>query len=89
MKARIALLLVALVLPLAAMAATETQAGKDVTFVSPMKIGDVLLPPGQYKATHLKEAGQHIMVFRKAGKAGAEFRVKCTLQPLDQKVKAT
>ncbi len=61
-----------------------------VTFTSAMRVGDVLLPPGEYEVRHTMEAENHIMVFTQLHKAKpAQARVKCTLLPLKEKAQAT
>jgi len=56
----------------------------DVRFVAPVRIGTVLLPPGDYVVRHEMEQQNHIMVFKNLhGKD--EIKVKCTLVPLAKK----
>jgi hypothetical protein len=61
-----------------------------VTFNDPMKVGDIVLPKGEYTVQHTMEGDSHIMVFTqlKASKP-AEARVKCQLVPLQEKAKRT
>jgi len=59
---------------------------RKVTLTAPTRVGDVLLPQGQYEVRHLMEADNHIMVFKQIGGKSAEARVKCGLTPLKQKV---
>jgi hypothetical protein len=59
---------------------------RKVTLTAPTRVGDVLLPQGQYEVRHLMEADNHIMVFKQVGGKSAEARVKCSLTPLKQKV---
>jgi len=57
-----------------------------VNLTAPTMVGDVLLPAGNYKVTHIMEAENHIMVFKEVNaKNPAEARVKCRLVPLAQK----
>jgi hypothetical protein len=59
---------------------------RTLNLTAPTRVGDVLLPEGQYQVRHVMEADNHIMVFKPitSGKA-AEARVKCTLVPLKEK----
>jgi len=60
---------------------------RKVTFSAATRVGDVLLPKGQYEVRHVMEADNHIMVFTKLGGGKpAEARVKCNLVALQQKV---
>src|SRR5580765_12326 len=59
---------------------------RKVNLSAPTRVGDVLLPQGQYEVRHLMEADNHIMVFKQIGGKSAEARVKCSLTPLKQKV---
>jgi hypothetical protein len=59
---------------------------RKVTLTAPMRVGEVLLPQGQYEVRHVMEADNHIMVFKQIGGKSAEARVKCNLTPLPQKV---
>ena len=57
-----------------------------VSFDEPIRIGNLLLPTGEYQVTHTMEGDNHIMVFKQLHvKNPAEARVKCTLVPLPQK----
>ena len=59
------------------------------TLSSPTRVGDVLLPQGEYEVRHVMEAENHIMVFKQLGtNHPAEARVKCNLVPLQEKAKA-
>jgi copper(I)-binding protein len=60
-----------------------------ITFDNPMKIGNVVLPAGEYTVEHTMEGDQHVMVFRQDKGAHAEFKVKCTLVPLTAKAPQT
>jgi hypothetical protein len=61
-----------------------------INFSGNVRIGDVLLPQGDYDVKHVMEGSNHIMVFRRvsAGKP-VSARVKCTLVPLTEKSKTT
>ncbi len=57
-----------------------------VTFAEPIKVGDVILPKGEYKVQHTMEGENHIMVFTQITKGtAASTRVKCQLVPLQAK----
>jgi hypothetical protein len=58
---------------------------RKVTLTAPTRVGEVLLPQGQYEVRHLMEGDNHIMVFNKIGGKSVEARVKCNLVPLNQK----
>lgn len=59
---------------------------RKVSFTEPIKVGDTLLPAGEYKVQHTMEGENHIMVFTQL-KADhpATSRVKCQLVPLEKK----
>ena len=57
-----------------------------VTFNEPIRVGDVVLPKGEYKVQHTMEGENHIMVFTPvACREVATARVKCQLVPLQEK----
>ena len=59
---------------------------REVTFDNPVRIGQVLLPKGDYTILHTMEGETHIMVFKQQHtKHPAEARVQCSLQPLTSK----
>jgi hypothetical protein len=61
-----------------------------VTFNDPMKIGQVVLPKGEYKVQHVMEGENHIMVFTQQRVANpAEARIKCELVKLTGKAERT
>lgn len=61
-----------------------------VSFEDPIRVGNVILPKGDYQVTHTMEGENHVMVFRQLGvKNPAEARVKCTLVPLPVKAERT
>ncbi len=71
-----------------AMAGSKNSMGihdvNNVTFLSPVRIGTVVLPAGDYVVRHEMQQDEHIMVFKsKLGKD--EVKVKCTLVPLTKK----
>ena len=56
-----------------------------VTLSAPTRVGEVLLPKGEYEVRHTMEAETHIMLFKQRGGKLAEARVKCNLVELKQK----
>jgi hypothetical protein len=59
---------------------------RNVVLTEEGRVGSQVLPAGTYKVTHVMEGAEHIMVFTQNQK---EFRVKCNLEPLTEKAKAT
>lgn len=58
----------------------------EITFNSPVRVGDTLLPVGNYLVVHTMDGDAHIMVFKQVGvRNPAEAKVKCHLVPLDTK----
>jgi len=60
-----------------------------INFMNSVRIGDVVLPQGDYEIRHVMEGENHIMVFHRIGGKTAEARVKCELVPLPQKASQT
>jgi hypothetical protein len=61
-----------------------------ITFNSPIRAGDSLLPAGNYEVKHVMEGRNHIMVFRQLGvRKPFEARIKCNLVPLKAKAEQT
>ncbi len=61
-----------------------------VNFLNSVRIGDVVLPEGDYEVRHVMEAENHIMVFHKiGGRKVVDVKVKCELVPLTQKASQT
>jgi len=58
---------------------------RKITLTARTRVGEVLLPKGDYEVRHTMEAENHIMVFRQLGGKLAEARVKCNLVQLKQK----
>jgi hypothetical protein len=57
-----------------------------IAFTAPTRVGDVLLPQGNYQVLHTMEGPDHVMVFKQLNsKKPAEARVKCQLVPLPKK----
>jgi hypothetical protein len=79
------LFLFILLISTAAVAADEFAVGakRQVTFTEPVRVGDTLLPAGEYTVVHQMQGNEHMMVFTQRGaKKPAEARVRCTLVPL-------
>ena len=63
---------------------------RQVTFDNPMRVGDVLLPSGEYQVLHTMQGETHLMVFKQLRtKKPAEAKVKCQLIPLEAKADQT
>ena len=63
---------------------------RQITFDSPMRIGDVLLPSGEYQVLHTMDGANHVMVFKQLGtKKPVEAKVNCQLVPLQAKAEQT
>jgi hypothetical protein len=57
-----------------------------LTLTAPTRVGDVLLPEGQYEVRHVMEEENHIMVFKQLGTdRRVEVRTKCNLVSLKEK----
>jgi len=56
-----------------------------ISFDQPVRVGDALLPAGNYIIRHTMEGQDHIMVFQAANGKGPEVKAKCTLVPLPKK----
>jgi len=84
-------LLAVCVLGLAALAvAGQNQFGvadsRNVKFSAPIRVGDVLLPQGEYQVLHNMQGDEHIMVFKQLNaRKPLEVRAKCKLVPLSMK----
>jgi hypothetical protein len=62
---------------------------RKVTFSAATRVGDVLLPQGNYEVRHVMEAENHMMVFKQLDtNKPAEARVKCNLVQLKEKAEA-
>ena len=63
---------------------------RQITFDNPMRVGDVVLPSGEYQVLHTMDGDTHIMVFKQLRtKNPAQSKVKCTLVPLAAKANQT
>ena len=66
-----------------------TDIGK-VTFTEPMRVGDTLLPKGDYEVLHSMNGSQHIMTFRQLNSGHPiGVQVQCQLVPLAKKAERT
>ncbi|SRR5689334_21098078 len=61
----------------------------DVTFYSPVKVANILLPAGDYVVEHVMEGENHIMVFKTMNKKEAKARVNCKMVDLAKKAEQT
>jgi hypothetical protein len=63
---------------------------RQITFDNPMRVGDVVLPSGEYQVLHTMDGDNHIMVFKQLRTSKpAQAKVKCTLVPLAEKASQT
>lgn len=61
-----------------------------VVFDNPIRVGDVVLPQGNYQIVHTMEGDNHVMVFTQEGvKSPVTTRAKCSLVPLQEKATET
>ena len=59
---------------------------RKLTLSAATRVGDVLLPQGDYEVRHVMEGENHIMVFTQVGgKKAVEARAKCNLVQLKEK----
>ena|ERR1051325_2673340 len=61
---------------------------RNVTFGTDVKVGDKILPAGEYKVTHLMEGANHTLVFKTTTNA-EKVRVKCQMVDLGKKADST
>jgi hypothetical protein len=60
---------------------------RKVTFSSATRVGDALLPQGDYEVRHVMDGENHVMAFKQLGKnKPAEARVPCKLVTLKDKI---
>ena len=55
-----------------------------ITFNSDVKVGDKVLPAGEYKVLHMMEGTDHTLVFKSTDNK-EKVRVKCNMVQLDKK----
>lgn len=61
-----------------------------ITFYASMRVGDTLLPSGDYQVLHVMDGNHHIMIFKQLdSKRPAEARAECQLVPLQKKAERT
>ena len=62
----------------------------EITFSQETKIGDVVLPPGDYRFAHRTSGDDHFVRFTQVkGKAREFGEIKCQIEPLQEKVSHT
>lgn len=61
---------------------------RTITFNNSTKVGETVLPAGEYKVLHLMEGDNHTMVFKSLTNKEVA-RVKCTMVKLDKKADQT
>ncbi len=61
---------------------------RQVNFSDPVRVGDVLLPAGDYEVRHTIEGENHFMVFKQLG-SKKTVTAKCNLVPVDTPVART
>ncbi len=61
---------------------------RNITFNNDIKVGDKVLPAGEYKVLHLMEGNEHSLVFKSATNV-EKVRVKCTMVDLGKKAPDT
>ena len=61
-----------------------------ITFIDPIRVGEVLLPQGNYEVRHVMEGDNHIMVFKQLNvNKPVQARVQCSLVKLAAKAEQT
>jgi len=58
---------------------------RNITFSSDVRVGDKVLPAGDYKILHLMEGTEHTLVFKSVNNNQEKVRVKCNMVKLDKK----
>ena len=58
---------------------------RNVIFNNDVKVGDKVLPAGEYRVLHLMEGSEHTLVFKSSEKNVEKVRVKCNMVALEQK----
>lgn len=61
---------------------------RSITFANDVKVGNTVLPAGEYKILHLMEANEHTLVFKSLTNQ-EKVRVKCNMVQLDKKSEQT
>lgn len=57
---------------------------RPVTFYDSVRVGDTLLPAGDYVVSHQMKGEEHIMLFKKQGRKAVRASLKCTLKTLSE-----
>lgn len=60
-----------------------------VVFVAPIRVGEALLPAGEYVVRHTMEGQEHIMVFEAINHKVRPVKAKCQLVQLGSKAEQT
>jgi hypothetical protein len=60
-----------------------------INFDQPIRIGQAVLPAGDYTIRHTMEGQDHVMVFQARNGKTPEVKAKCTLVPLPKKADQT
>ena len=60
-----------------------------VVFHSPTRVGNSLLPAGEYVVRHTMEGEEHVMVFQASDHKVQDVKVKCQLVKLEKKADQT
>lgn len=55
-----------------------------VSFSSAVRVGETVIPAGEYTVRHTMEGQDHIMTFSRSGKKDV-FKLKCTLVALERR----
>lgn len=66
-----------------------TWKSKRIAFTQDVKVGQQVLPAGEYKIRHEMDGTQHIMVFTQEVKGEPQFRIACKLESLNEKARVT
>ena len=61
---------------------------RNITFNNDLKVGDKVLPAGEYKVLHLMEGTEHTLVFKSLMNV-EKVRVKCNMVQLNKKADET
>lgn len=61
----------------------------NIVLLTPTRIGDTLLPAGEYLVRHTMEGQDHIMVFQAVNHKVQDVKVKCQLVQLGKKAGQT
>ncbi len=60
-----------------------------VTFNDPIRVGTILLPPGDYEVRHVMQGQDHLMIFKRMHSNVPGVTVACKLVPLSEKASST